>query len=238
MIEIWSIESMRLSRNVGVAVAAEWPVLRAVPPGRAAMVLLPSAPLSKEDAAATVAPLHESEAVAQEIEAKLAASILTPRQRETAALAVELPDLPVQFGENNWAPHQRSFDGDAELEPEPAPPSEGPAPVPGLSGHRSWREWYRANEAQVAPILAPRSVKQPASTDTAEFKLLKEKFRALVYGRNKGQVEMLFRKIDPNGMPLSLPLLSPSRSLALSLSRSLALALSFHTRTQTQGMVW
>ena len=123
MIEIWSIESMRLSRNVGVAVAAEWPVLRAVPPGRAAMVLLPSAPLSKEDAAATVAPLHESEAVAQEIEAKLAASILTPRQRETAALAVELPDLPVQFGENNWAPHQRSFDGDAELEPEPAPPS-------------------------------------------------------------------------------------------------------------------
>jgi Ca2+-binding EF-hand superfamily protein len=88
---------------------------------------------------------------------------------------LEVEDQPVQFGEGNWMPHQHSFDADTSgfgFDQEPAPAVKKPfVPPRNFAGHRSWRDWYAANEEQVSSILVPG--RKIVNNDTAEIKLLK-----------------------------------------------------------------
>jgi len=134
-----------------------------------------------------------------------ASSAVEEENTDPLVSPLELSDQPVQFGENNWVPHQHSFDEDTSgFGFDSEPPKEPPLPSRSSTGHRSWRDWCRANEGQVSQMLTPS--KTQTSTDTAEIKLLKDKFKALVYGRNKDPATLLFKKFVPHGeCELDLP---------------------------------
>ena len=68
----------------------------------------------------------------------------------------------------------------------------------------SWRDWFVKTESGAmvvgaGPLLEGATPRRKVSTDTAEVKLLKDKFKALVYGRNKDPATLLFKKFDPDG---------------------------------------
>ena len=68
----------------------------------------------------------------------------------------------------------------------------------------SWRDWFVKTESGAmvvgaGPLLEGATPRRKQSTDTAEVKLLKDKFKALVYGRNKDPATLLFKKFDPDG---------------------------------------
>ena len=81
----------------------------------------------------------------------------------------------------------------------------------------SWRDWFVKTESGAmvvgaGPLLEGATPRRKVSTDTAEVKLLKDKFKALVYGRNKDPATLLFKKFDPDGDgELSFPEFQVSR---------------------------